>query len=458
MKIKRIATFMLCLALLITMGGSSLSPFFMKAEAATNKYSNVLDDLKKDKNFNPDDYPSDSTKNHLEVIQIAEGENGDLFIYVYQPGKYTKEYRAKYINMAREDRSNRNPNFNIYSLTYVNSNGVFDKYVVNNFVVSNETYRYYNIAAVYRAFDKDVDDKSEGVDGIDCKGFSVGLVWCAYHFNGDVVYECEKVEVVEITIHDSGTVRYDEGFKLYVDKCDSYYVAFSIDNFDVEKIFDADIRFTYRSKEVTTVPFDGTTTTYSDGVSVQKFLSVTDTGSNKGDGLFGKKYTWNRIQTVDSFITQVEDVTNEKISDEALETLKNSDFVFQFFESTYSISSYSASGITIKRSTEVSEFGILRLHFLSEGKVYNLGVVSDLVSIDDIPEFEITIGDNFVNEDWWQILVSLLCLVVLACFCGPLFAALFGMILSFLRTGLSVLVQLFLFIISLPFRLFKQKK
>lgn len=453
MKIRRIATFMLCLALLITMGGSSLSPFFMKAEAATNKYSNVLDDLKKDKDFNPDDYPSDSTKNHLEVIQIAEGENHELFVYVYQPGKYTKDYRAKYINMAREDRSNRNPDFNIYSLTYVNSNGVFDKYVVNNFVVSNETYRYYNIAAVYRAFDKDVDDKSEAVDGVNCKGFSVGLVWCAYNFNGDVVYECEKIEVVEIDILAFGRIRYDEGFLLRYEACDSHFVVFDIMNFDVEKIYDAKIRYYTQAQKYSYNIYGPEETILGERVLCEDWLNYKETGFHHGDGLLGKDYSWKRILTVDDFRKQLNETENFQLVEDVQNALNAGAFVFQFLETDYAINSHSNG--YIENSTLIQEFGFLQLHFLSAGKTYNLGCVSDLVYSDSDPEA--TVGIE-IPEDFFTTVLILLCLVVLACFFGPLFAALFRMILSFLSTGLSVLFQLILFIISLPFRLFKQKK
>ena len=65
MKLKRVAKIVLCLALLFVMGGECLlSPFLVKAEANTSKYSNVLDDLKKDNfilpeplvNYKNDDY------------------------------------------------------------------------------------------------------------------------------------------------------------------------------------------------------------------------------------------------------------------------------------------------------------------------------------------------------------------------------------------------------------------
>lgn len=458
MKIKRIATFLLCLALVFVIGESSLSPFLMQADAATAKYTNVLDDLKKDKNFNPDDYPADATKNHLEIIQVAEGENAELFIYVYQPGKYNKEYRAKYINMSREDRSNRNPSFNWYSLSFVNSNGVFEKYVVDNFTVSNEVYRYYNIASVYRLFDESVDDKAEAVDGVNYIAFPVGLVWCAYYYNNELVYDCEKIDIVDIDILASGTLRYREGFKLYVDKCDSVYVGFSVENFDVDRIYDADITYTYRTKTWSYTPFVGETTSYGTPVTVKASLSEKDVASNDGDGLFGKKYTWKRIQTVDSFIKQIQETQNEGLSDDELKEVNASQFVFQFFESSYSLESDPYSGTSIERSCEVYEISILRLHFLSEGRVYNLGCVSDAVFVDNVPDFDFSNDSIFDDGEWWEILLSVLFLILFAVFLGPVIASILPSIIRLVFDGIVFILKLLFSIFIFPFSLLNKKR
>lgn len=52
------------------------------ASADVISYTNVLDDLKKDENFDINDYPTNFSDYSLNVIQIAEGSSGELFVYV----------------------------------------------------------------------------------------------------------------------------------------------------------------------------------------------------------------------------------------------------------------------------------------------------------------------------------------------------------------------------------------
>ena len=133
---KRIVNFILCLAFVLTLGGEYLlSLFSISAKAESISYSNVLDDLKKDKNFNIEDYPEKADDYSLNVIQIAESENGELFVYVYRPSNRTRDYKAKYINMSLHNRTDKALSYSLYSLSWVNSDGVFDKYIVNNFKV-----------------------------------------------------------------------------------------------------------------------------------------------------------------------------------------------------------------------------------------------------------------------------------------------------------------------------------
>ena len=87
---------LLCLVLCLGM----FTPFLIPVSAAETTYSNVLEDLEKDENFNPADFPENPTDYSLQVITVAEGENGELFVYVYQPSNATKDLRASKINMS----------------------------------------------------------------------------------------------------------------------------------------------------------------------------------------------------------------------------------------------------------------------------------------------------------------------------------------------------------------------
>ena len=79
-------------------------------------YSNAIDDLQKDKNFNVWDYPAVPNDYKLEVIQIAESKAGELFIYVYQPSGAVADLRATCVNMALSEDVNGT---DFYNLKYV---------------------------------------------------------------------------------------------------------------------------------------------------------------------------------------------------------------------------------------------------------------------------------------------------------------------------------------------------
>ena len=100
---KRITSLILCLALAFVMGGGMiLSAFSIQAEASesTIVHSNVLDDLKKDSSFIEANYAADLDDHSMKVIQIAESDKKELFIYVYHPSNVDKDLKAKKINMA----------------------------------------------------------------------------------------------------------------------------------------------------------------------------------------------------------------------------------------------------------------------------------------------------------------------------------------------------------------------
>ncbi len=89
-------------------------------------YSNVLDDLKKDSSFNPSNYPAKSNDYSLQIIQLAESVDKELFVYVYQPSGKTKNFKASSINISTT--INDSISYLNYKLELLNSNGVFYKY------------------------------------------------------------------------------------------------------------------------------------------------------------------------------------------------------------------------------------------------------------------------------------------------------------------------------------------
>lgn len=439
-----------------------ITPFTVSA--AVQGYTTALEDLKKDPKFDVNDYPSVSGSNEIQLIHIGEGVDGELYVYTYQPGNATKHYKAKYINMALQSVTDKNISYKLYSLTWLNSDGVFDKYVVNDFTITTQTYRYYTIAGIYRLYDKSVDSSSssEAIDTVQCKSFPVGQTWCLYYYNDVLIYEAETMEYVDISVHATGTIRYYDGFSILfgttLNKCDVHYVAFSVENFDIEKIYDADITYTVVPAEFRYVTSTASGTVVKDETKrqiVNKTLTEFDTGSNKGTGLFGKKYTWTRISTVSEFITEVESDSNDSFSDAEKTALNNSDFVFRFLETDYvQKSSY---GIITTDYTIVENIGILRLHFLSKGKVYNLGCVGDLVGTDSTPELDVTIKDNVVNtieefEGYQKIMAVILLILLIVVFTNIIFPIARPLIKIFIK-GFGFIIEALWNILTIPIRL-----
>ena len=96
-----------------------------------------MEDLKKDTSFNPDNYPTKAGDYSLQVIQLAESVNKELFIYVYQPSGKTKNFKASSVNISTT--INDSISYLNYKLELLNSNGVFYKYKVSGLTVKDES-------------------------------------------------------------------------------------------------------------------------------------------------------------------------------------------------------------------------------------------------------------------------------------------------------------------------------
>lgn len=74
------------------------SPVIAMAESIS--YSGVLDDLKKDSSFKPSNYPQNAEDYSIQVIQLAESVDKELFVYAYQPSGKSKNLKASSINIS----------------------------------------------------------------------------------------------------------------------------------------------------------------------------------------------------------------------------------------------------------------------------------------------------------------------------------------------------------------------
>lgn len=351
--------FLLCFSL--SGLGSTLSAF-----AETRNYTDVLTDLQKDSEFDISDYPDDSKDYSIQVIQIAEGENGELFLYTYQPCQKTTRLLATDINMSLSETVDGTK---LYKLELLSCNGTLCKYLVKDVKVSADAVRYYNITTIYREFIKGIDlDIPTVTPVVNSVDFKVGRLFIAStDSNGNINYYYKGIDVIQIINPYFGNIRYLKGFKLYESSCDAHYIAFSTDK-QIDKLISADVFFKTQSVSSNYPHGDS----YGSKISHMVSLNYTETVISEKNGLLGKTYTWNRIEKVSDFIK------NEDIDLSIVNKIKNNEWVLRFYESDYTVTS--GFGSSFHYYTMVSEVSILRLEFETNGVLYNLGAVCPKIS------------------------------------------------------------------------------
>lgn len=415
------------------------TPLVARAESIT--YSGVMEDLKKDTSFNPGNYPTKADDYSLQIIQLAESSDKELFVYVYQPSGKVKDFKASSINISTT--INDSISYLNYKLELLNSNGVFYKYKVKGLTVKDESVRYYAISSIYRPFDESIDKQASGGNTVTEVNYAVNKQYCFGEINGKPYVNCVDIETIVVTDKFVGFVRYKDGFKLYVGACDSHFVAFNT-NKPMDKLLEADVYYTTQEYSSSWAAFVGENETFGDKADKYAYLKYTDKVEHTGGGLFAGTYKWDRIQTVDDFIKNedreqifsgaVIDVKiSSKLTDAALNELKGKKWVLRFTETDYTLWSGQSSYGTF--STIVGDVTILRLKFETDGITYNLGVIDNKQSGSKDPSNETDI-DISLNKRGKMILY-LLMLILLIILLAPI---------------LPYIIRLVVWIITLPFK------
>ena len=401
------------------------------AKAENNKYTTVIQDLFVDSSFKIEDYPTINGDYSLQVIQVAESNEKELFVYVYQPSSYTTDLRATSINISQG--INENVKYVNYTLEYLSSFETIYKYKVNDLVVKNDALRYYDITSIFRKWSSVLDKETGNDNEVDEVAYDVSKLFTASTVKGEVSYSCLESETIEITNKYVDHIRYLNGFWLYYDSCDSHYVAFSTDK-QIDKLMEADI--TYIADTGSESPATGRWT--SDKIeTISKTIYADETVSSDMTGPFGHTYTWNRIESVSEFIEK------EDLKDETKKNLENMQWVLRFAETDYM--EYNGMWNPHKDMTKISEVTILRLKFETNGLVYNLGVIDNKQSGDEVP------GNN--ENSWFDNLIKWLIRIALIVLAAILVIFLFPYIVD-------LIVYIFKgiwWLITLPFKAFKKK-
>lgn len=407
------------LSAMLLCGGMPLAP-----ASAAELYSDVMSDLSADADFDPSDYPSDASDYSLDVIQIAESEDGELFLYVYRPSAGNgSDFLATSVNIATSEiKSGGSPKN--YKLRLLSTKGVFDKYLAEGFELEDKSVRCYDIPSVFRAWDGAVDAAPPAGEKVREVSYEVGKLFNAISTDGTVLYGCLKTDVVTITQKHVGFVQYNDGFLLFNGSCQSHFVAFDTDR-DIDFLYEADIYFTSQEYRYgwNYVPniYDMEHQVQEwreDGPLEDKYVTLTylDRGEyvRPGwigpDGIgFGRKYVWNRIEAVDDFKKDVH------LTEEATNTLEGMKWVLRFYETPFEF--YAAQNTYSESGVNVADVTILRLKFETEGVVYNLGVVDNKQTgsgrPDNIPWLE-----EATEWAWWKwcLIAAAVCIVLLIVF------------------------------------------
>lgn len=426
--------------------------------------SEVVSDLYNDTNFNVNNYPEisidkakkDEDFQSLQLIQLVESENKELLLYVYQPLNNDLLFVASSISMSigySKDGQDLNP-LN-YDLALISHGGVFCKYKVLDYEVTDDEYRYYNIVCIRRQFDYSFDEKISGTELVgNEKAIDCGQQWLCYYVDGEIKYEMNTFETLEIKVKYTGNFQFDSGYKVgnllgSFDYGLSWFICFDLVDYIADKIIDADMTYQIRDASRSTGLGLSGNWNYGDfSDDIPLTLTEKDTASYDGGGLFSKKYTWNRIMTSSDFIKNAE---NQKItiSDDVKGKISNSQWVFAFAETEMTFISGQTSSTTF--SKDIGDITILRIKFMQDGTTYNLGVVSDKVNPDNISDGNGgTKIDDLIDDDLFGKIKELFKKIFL------ILAVVLLIVVVFTFTPIfKVILEGIIFIVSLPIKLIK---
>ena len=421
---KRVAVMLLAFVLGISaVIAAAQVPVIVKAES-TVTYTNVLEDLQRDSSFSKENYPEKATDYSLQLIQLAESSDKELFVYVYQPSGQLKGLVASSINISTT--INDAISYQNYKLELLNADGVFFKYKVSEFVVKDDAVRYYAITSVYRKWDKTIDPATGNDNTVTEVNYNVSKQYAFGTINGKPYVNCVDIDTIVVTDKFVGYVRYKDGFKFYVGACDSHFVAFNTDK-PIDKLLEADVYYTTQSYSWSFVPLAGENETFGTKTDEYAYLKYTDKVEHSGGGLFAGTYKWDRIQTIDDFIkgenreniyhgTVLDVKTSSKLTDEALTELKGKKWVLRFAETNYSLSGYSTTGSTFESYTLVGDVTILRLKFETDGITYNLGTIDNKQTGGKDPSnsTDIDVSLNDTGKKLAALIMLILAIVLLA--------------------------------------------
>ena len=436
----------------------------VNASAATS-YSNVLDDLRKDPKFDPDKFTENAKDKGIYVIQIAESTAGELFVYVHQPAAQTIKLQATELRFSTAINENFQPKD--YTLTFLNRNGIFAKYLVDDFMVKSDTVRYYDIVQISRIWLDGLDKPQENND-LGTVAFAVGMLFTACTVGDTVSYTSIENSVIEIIPESKfvGYFNYFDGLDTIISykEADCWYVGFDT-NKPIDYLTEVELSFKKRTVERNYALGIQTAERFGEWQSIKNYIiKGTDKGST-GNGFLAHRYEWKRIVSINEFITN----PDYKLSDTERENMRLCKWVLRFYETERkTVGDYKTKQVS---SSQIADVTILRLKFKTDGELFNLGVVDNKQS----PKPDQPPGNADYKSPWEQYiefcqlleeLTGISYIFWAVFFIVLVFCVLFGILSIFLPAlrlalkvifmvickGISAVFKVLWWVICLPFR------
>ena len=454
---------------------STTLQFTLGAEKTT--YTTVIEDLSADSTFKLTDYPEDYTDYSVNVIQVAESTDKELFIYVYIP---TPGIEVTTLNMATSKDVTSVKN---YKLKLLSKSTTLYKYVVTNFSLRPTDTRYYNIVSIFRLPNRLIDKDTDNGNTINEVAHEVAQLWT---FTGSgASTEVTRVDTETITITDKyvGFVRYGQSSQSYAwtgvnigryePGFDSHFIAFNTDR-KIDKLLEADVYYTSQSYSYIKVTNAGIPVTEEEnfGSETEATVHLTYNDVGGGTGNQFKKYEWYRIQTMEEFMLSEDNeyiyncgVFNikeqDKLTAEGRKDLQGKNWVLRFVETDYQNTKTQDTAITTRKKwTIVGNVTILRLKFDCNGQIYNLGVVDGKHTGDGVPDNEHTVSIE-PNTSLFGGIKKVL-KIIAYCLLGVLAFIILAPILPYIIKAILLVIKYVLlvvwWVITLPFKLFRRNK
>lgn len=360
---------------------------------ASSSYSDIMEDLSNADNFDISSYPyeeikSDYSSGGISLIDFKENARDELIAYVYNPtGKAT----AIRINLSL---TIENPVYNGYSLSLVSSNSknTLQKYVVNNLTVNKDLeIRSYLISSIFRApypikGEELPDDNGQTNQAI---SYSVGKMYRVANEQCTV----REQKIVTITDKFLGNILYeDKAINIFVGttKQDVSFVTFNTDMpiddlYEIEMDYDIyDYTILYKIPSGHSGYYDENTLKYSNKVEVRNRVITSEDEMDVDEGWWTNKSHKMKLIGKNSELLDKNHENYDKTfasyqKRNELDKYEWSIFFYSCDYEKYVVENSMLNGQIYRiNSKQIKEMTILRLKFISDGVVYNLGAIDDV--------------------------------------------------------------------------------